>query len=88
MNRVRGWTVASVIAGLILLSPVVAFLMVLSAEMLIDLLMETGAIGVCAIAAVSIGRAVFRRMSRHPSVAPQPVTERVYDDGAIAVPPI
>jgi nitrate reductase gamma subunit len=50
--------------ALVLLSPVIAFLMIITAEVLIDLLMEAGVIGVCAIAAGLIGWALFRRMSR------------------------
>jgi hypothetical protein len=50
MNCIRYWTVTSVIAALILLSPVVAFLMVIAVEVLIDGLMEAGVTGVSAIA--------------------------------------
>src|SRR5258708_32053008 len=39
VNPIRNYAVGSVITALILLSPVVAFLMVIAAEMLIDLLM-------------------------------------------------
>jgi hypothetical protein len=88
MGRVRDWIVASVIAGLILLSPVVAFLIIISVEVLIDCLMEAGTTAVCDIAAAGIGWVLYRRISRHPSVAPQPGTEPVYDEGAIAAPPI
>jgi len=62
--------------------------MIISAEMLIDLLMEAGTTAVCAVAAGAIGWAVFRRVSRHPATAPQPGTERVSDEGAGAALPI
>ena len=42
VNPIRNYTFGSVIAALILLSPVIAFLMAIAAEMLIDLLMVGG----------------------------------------------
>src|SRR5262252_6270251 len=42
VNPIRNYASGSVIAALILLSPVIAFLMVIAAEMLIDLLMVGG----------------------------------------------
>ena len=64
MNCIRYWTVASVIAGLILLSPIVALLAVIAAEMLIDGLMEAGMTGVSAIAIGAVGWVQFRRIWR------------------------
>ena len=55
---------ASVIAALILLSPVVAFLMVIAAEVLIDALMEAGMIGVSAVAIGAVGWVQFRSIWR------------------------
>ncbi len=40
VSNVRNWAVASAIAALILLSPIVAFLMVITAEMLIDVVIQ------------------------------------------------
>jgi hypothetical protein len=40
MSSVRNWAARSVIAAAVLLSPVLAFLMVIAVEMLIDLLGE------------------------------------------------
>jgi len=68
MNCIRYWIVASVIAGLILLSPIVALLTVIAAEMLIDGLMETGVTGVFAIAIGSVGWVQFRRIWRSEMV--------------------
>jgi hypothetical protein len=51
MGSVRNWAAGSAIVALILLSPIVAFLVVILAEMLIDLVMEVGVPVVCAIAA-------------------------------------
>ena len=60
---------ALVIAGLILLSPIVALLAVIAAEMLIDGLMEAGVTGVSAIAIGAVGWVQFRRISRSDSTA-------------------
>jgi ABC-type dipeptide/oligopeptide/nickel transport system permease subunit len=68
MNRIRYWIVASVIAGLILLSPIVALLAVIAGEMLIDGLMEAGVTGVLAIAIGSVGWVQFRRIWRSEMV--------------------
>ena len=88
MRSVRNWAIGSAIAALILLSPVVAFLMVIAAEMLVDGLMEAGVTEVCAIAAVAIGWALFRRIWFHRPIVPLRATERVVsDEGAVAVPP-
>jgi hypothetical protein len=56
--------VASVIAVLILLSPIVALLAVIAAEVLIDGLMEAGVTGVSAIAIGAVGWVQFRRIWR------------------------
>jgi hypothetical protein len=42
MGRLQNWAVGSVIAALILLSPVVAFVMVIAGELLIDMAIEAG----------------------------------------------
>jgi hypothetical protein len=62
--------VGSVIAALILFSPVIAFLMVIVAEMQIDLLMESGTIADCAIAVGAIGWLLCRKFWPQPE-APQ-----------------
>ena len=69
MNCIRYWTVAWVIAGLILLSPIVAFLMVIGAEVLIDGLMEAGVTAVSAIAIGAVGWVQFLRIWRSDSRA-------------------
>ena len=64
MKSVRCWILASVIAGLILLSPIVAFLMVIAAEMVIDLLMEAGTRAVLSLLMVGVlGWLVSRKQS-------------------------
>src|SRR3984893_8360241 len=64
VNPIRNYAVGSVITALILLSPVVAFLMVIAAEMLIDLLMMGGTSAVCVVAAGSIGLVLSRKFWR------------------------
>ena len=64
MRSVRIWAAVSSSAALILLSPVVAFFMVIAAEVLIDGLMEAGVTGVSAIAIGAIGWVQFRRIWR------------------------
>jgi hypothetical protein len=87
MSSVRNWAVGSVIAALILFSPVIAFLMVIVAEMQIDLLMEAGTAADCTIAAGAIGWALFRKYGAR-SEAPQLGAEGEPDETAIAVPPM
>ena len=82
MGSVRNWAAGSAILALILLSPIVAFLVVIVAEMLIDLVMEVGVPVVCAIAAAVIGWVLFRRMSSDPELAHQ--SEPETDETAIA----
>jgi hypothetical protein len=88
MRSIRNWPAVASIAALILLCPVVAFLMIIAAEALIDGLMEVWVTGICAVAAVAIGRTLFRRLLRRPAIALQAGTERVSDEGAIAARPI
>jgi hypothetical protein len=87
MNCIRYGTVASVIAALILLSPVVAFLMVILAELLIDVLTEAGTTAACAVAVGAVGWVLFRRISSEPDPAVQSRPEQEPDEGAIAAPP-
>jgi hypothetical protein len=84
MNCIRYGTAVPVIATLILLSPVVAFLMVISAEMLIDLLMGVGTAAVCAVAVSLVGWVLFRKFWPHSDRAPQPEPELVADETVIA----
>ena len=86
MGSVRNWAAGSAIIALILLSPIVAFLVVIAAEMLIDLVMEVGVPVVCAVAAAVIGWVLFRRMSSVPELAHQ--LEPETDVTAIAALPL
>jgi hypothetical protein len=87
MSTLPSWAQCSIIAALVLLSPALAFLMVIAAEMLIDFAMEVGAAAVCVVAAGAIGWVLYRKRSPHPEVTPQWEPEEEPDEGAIAVPP-
>jgi hypothetical protein len=58
------------VVALILLSPVIAFLMLIMAEMQIDLLMEAGRGADCTIATGAIGWVLFRRYWSRVAVGP------------------
>ena len=88
MSSVRDWTAGSIVGALILVSPVVAFLVIIAAETLIDALMEAGMAADCALAAGSTGWVLFRRILSHPEEAPDREPEQEFDEAAIAVPPM
>jgi hypothetical protein len=88
VNPIRNYGVRSVITALILLSPVVALLLVIAAEMLIDLLMVTGASTVCAVVAGAMGLVLSRRFWQHPKVVLQSEPELVPVETFIAAAPI
>ena len=85
MNCIRYWTVASIIVALILLSPVIAFLMVIAAEVLIDALMEADVTGVSAIAIGALGWVQFRRIWRS-EIAQLSGSKEVCEASPIAAP--
>jgi hypothetical protein len=84
VSNVRNWAVAAAIAALILLSPIVAFLMVITAEMLIDVVIEARVTAICAAAAGAIGWALFRKNHPHLKVQPQSGQDQVCHEGATA----
>jgi hypothetical protein len=87
MSTVRNWAAASAIAGLVLLSPIVAFLMFIATEMAIDLVMDAGATAIWPALAGAIGWVLFRKRSSHRDVAPQSGWKQVSDEVATAPPP-
>jgi hypothetical protein len=87
-NPIRNYAVGSVMTALILLGPVVAFLVVITAEMLTDLLMVGGASAVCAVAAGSIGLVLSRKFWRRPAVVDQAEPELVPGETSIAAAPM
>jgi cbb3-type cytochrome oxidase subunit 3 len=88
LSRSVRYFMVSVIAALILLSPVLAFLTILTAEMLIDLLMEAGTTLVSAIAIGGAGWALFRRYWPRGDRGRRLGPGLVSDEGAIAAPPV
>jgi predicted DNA repair protein MutK len=88
VNPIRNYAFGSVIAALILLSPVLAFLVVIAAEMLIDLLMVGGKSAVFAVAAGGIGLVLFRKLWRRPEVAHQSEPEPVSGNTSVAAAPM
>jgi membrane protein implicated in regulation of membrane protease activity len=86
MSGARNSTLRSGIAALILLSPVVALLVVIAAEILIDVVLAVGVLAVCAIAAAVIGWVIFRRVSSDPELAHQ--SEPETEETAVATPPM
>jgi len=71
VNPIRNYAFGSVITALILLSPVVAFLMAIAAEMLIDLLYVRGTSAVCAVVASGIGLVLSRKFWRRHQSKPE-----------------
>ena len=88
VNPIRNYAFGSVIAALVLLSPVVAFLMAISAEMLIDLLMVGGTSAVCAVAAGGIGLVLCRKFWRRPEVVRQSEPKLVPGETSFAAAPM
>ena len=88
VDPIRNYAFGSVITALVLLSPVVAFLMVIAAEMLIDLLMVGGTSAVCAVAAGGIGLVLSRKFWRRPEVVHQSKPELVPGEMSIAAAPM
>jgi hypothetical protein len=87
MSSVPSWAARSVIAAAILLSPVLAFVIVIAAEILIDLLMEAPAL-LALVAAGVIGWSLRRKRSPHPDGAPQSEHDLpLKEPAAIAAPP-
>jgi hypothetical protein len=88
VNPIRNYAVGSVITAFILLSPVIAFLIAIAAEMLIDLLMVGGTSAVCAVAAGGIGFVLSRKFRRRPEVVSQSKPEPVPGETSIAAAPM
>ena len=88
VRPIRNYAFRSVIMALILLSPVIGFLMVIAAEMLIDLLMVGGTSAVCVVAAGGIGLVLSRKFWRRPWVLRQLKPEPVPGKTAIAPAPM
>jgi positive regulator of sigma E activity len=66
MSNLPNWAVGSAVMALVLLGPIIAFFVVIAAEMLTDALTKEGVTAVCIVAAGAVGWSVFR------SYRPQP----------------
>ena len=88
VNPIRYYAFGSVITALILLSPVVALLVIIAAEILIELLMVGGTSAVCAVAAGGIGLVLSRKFWRRREVVHQSKPELVPGETSIAAVPM
>jgi hypothetical protein len=87
MRSVRNWAVGSAIVGPILLGPFVAFLVVIAAEILIDVLIEAGVpVVLCLVTAGVLGWVLLRNRSLHAGRTPQWEPEEATVQAAIAAP--
>ena len=59
MSNIRNWASGVLVAALILLGPVIAFVMIVTAEMVIDLVTRLGA--TWPLAAVAVGWVLLRK---------------------------
>jgi len=87
-KSIRNYAFGSLVAALILLSPAIAFLMAIAAEMLIDLLMVGGTSAVCAVVAGGIGLVLSRKYWRRTEVVHQSKPELVPGATSIAAAPM
>ena len=76
MSNVRNWTSAAVVAGLVLLAPIIAFVAVVMAEMLGDLAARAGATAIWPAVGGAIAWVLLRKFGG------QPHTSRLSSEGA------
>ena len=88
MSTLWKWAAVSSIVILILLSPVVAFLMIIAAEVLIDGLIEARTTAVGAVAVGVLGWVLFRKFWAFRDKAPRSEPELASVETAIATPPV
>jgi hypothetical protein len=69
VNPIRSYAVRSAITVLVLLSPVIAYLMSITTEALIDLLIAAGPTTVCAVSTGAVGLVLFRKFWRRAYAA-------------------
>ena len=61
MSDVRNWASGFIVAALVLLAPIIAFVVVVAAEMLTDLLARLGAPVVWPLVAAALGWVLLRK---------------------------
>jgi len=76
MNNFRNWASGFAVAVLILLAPIIGFAVVVTAEMLTDLVTKIGAPAVWPVGAGAMGWVLLRRFGG------QPHTSRLRSEGA------
>jgi hypothetical protein len=76
MNNVRNWASAAVVTGLILLAPIIAFVVVVTGEMLGDLVARAGAPAIWAVVAGAMAWVLLRK------IRGQPHTSQLRSEGA------
>jgi hypothetical protein len=76
MSNVRNWASAAAVAGLILLAPIIAFVVVVAVEMLGDLMARAGAAAIWPVVAGAMAWVLLRKF------AGQPDTSRLGSEGA------
>jgi hypothetical protein len=60
MSNLPNWAIGSAVMALVLPGPIIAFFVVIAAEMLTDALTKEGVTAVCIVAAGAVGWSVFR----------------------------
>ena len=76
MSNVRNWASTAVVASLILLAPIIAFVVVITVEMLGDVMARAGATAIWPVLAVGMGWVLLRKFGG------QPDTSRLRSGGA------
>ena len=76
MSNVRNWASTAVVAGLILLAPIIAFVLVITAEMLGDVMARAGATAIWPVLAGGVTWVLLRKFGG------QPDTSRLTSGGA------
>jgi hypothetical protein len=69
MNNVRNWASAAVVAGLILLAPIIAFFVVITMEMLGDVTARAGATAIWPIVAGAMAWVLLRKFGGQPQTS-------------------
>jgi hypothetical protein len=66
MSNVRNWASAAVVAGLVLLAPIIAFVVVIAVEMLGDLMARAGAPAIWPVVAGAMAWVLLRKFGGQP----------------------
>jgi hypothetical protein len=69
MSNVRNWASSFIVAALVLLAPIIAFVMVVTAEMLTDLVAKVGGTAVWPVAAGVMGWVLLRKFGWQPRIS-------------------